>query len=239
MQRTLTPELMDDPNVPRDQLAISLHYIRRINRSLGGESSLMRHLRAWSVNWPKDRPVTLLDVATGSADLPLAAVRWARSRGHDLRVTGIDKHRETLALAREHVADETRVQLRQADALTLDRVFPPDSFDYAHAGLFLHHLPDDQVVTVLRHMSTIARRGIIWNDLVRSKTGYRVIRLLTVGKPHIIKHDARVSVLAGFSRAEAESLAFRAGVGYATYTWRVLTHRFTIAGEKPNAWGAP
>jgi ubiquinone/menaquinone biosynthesis C-methylase UbiE len=79
--------------------------------------------------------VTLLDVATGSADLPLAATRWARRAGFQLRVTGVDKHHATLALAREHVKDE--VELRPADALELDTYFMPGSFDYVHAGLFL------------------------------------------------------------------------------------------------------
>ncbi|HYE60584.1 MAG TPA: methyltransferase domain-containing protein [Phycisphaerales bacterium] len=233
MHRTLTPELMDDPNVPRDQLALSLRYIRAVNRVLGGESSLLRHLKAWSCRWPKDRPITLLDVATGSADLPLAARRWAERRGYDLRITGVDKHHETLAFAREHTQNHPAIDLRHADALTLDRTFEPTSFDYVHAGLFLHHLSDEDIITVLRQMNTIARRGLIWNDLVRSTASARVIRLLTLGMPHIVKHDARVSVAAGFTREEAESLAQRAGITYTTYTWRALTHRFTIAGEKP------
>lgn len=234
--RTLTPELMDDPNVPRDELAMSLRYIRGINRLLGGESSLLRHLKAWSRKWPRDRAVTMLDVATGSADLPLAAVQWARRAGFQLHVTGVDKHRETLALAREHVAGEKGIELREADALELSRRFAPGSFDYVHAGLFLHHLSDDDVVRVLRQMSGIATKGIIWNDLVRSKHSMQAVRLMTIGMPHIVKHDARVSVSAGFTREEAEALAARSGIDYAPYTWRLFTHRFTIAGEKPGAW---
>ncbi len=101
MQRTLTPELMDDPDVPRQELGRALRYIRAVNRGLGGVKALMSHLRTWSRHWPKDRPVTLLDVATGSADLPLAACRWAQDAGFDLRVTAIDKHGETLEFARE------------------------------------------------------------------------------------------------------------------------------------------
>lgn len=236
MQRILTHELMDDPNVPRDQLAISLRYIRSINRNLGGVTALLRHLKAWSRHWPTDRPVTLLDVATGSADLPVAACRWATKAGFDLRVTGVDKHSETLNFAREQARGFDAISLQHADALTLDQSFAAGSFDYVHAGLFLHHLSDAEIVTVLSHMSRIARRGIIWNDLVRSKASNRVVWLLTIGKPEIVKHDARVSVLAGFTREEAEALAAQAGVSYVEYSWRVLTHRFTLAGEKPGAW---
>lgn len=236
MQRTLTHELMDDPDVPRDQLGLSLRYIRAINRNLGGTSALLTHLKRWSKHWPRDQAVTMLDVATGSADLPLAACRWAREAGFELRVTGIDKHAETLNFAQEHVKDSGLITLMRGDALKLDQTFAPGSFDYVHAGLFLHHLREDEIISVLSQMSTIASKGIIWNDLVRSKASHRVVRLLTIGKPEIIKHDARVSVLAGFTREEAEALAAAAGITYASYSWRALTHRFTIAGEKPGAW---
>jgi hypothetical protein len=236
MQRTLTSELMDDPAVPRRELGRALRYIRVVNRRLGGVKALLSHLKAWSARWPKDRPVTLLDVATGSADLPLAAWRWAKGAGFDLRITAIDKHSETLEFAREQVRGVDAIRIVAGDALTMDDAFAPGSFDYAHAGLFLHHLPEAQVVQVLRSMDRAASKGIVWNDLVRSPVGYRVIKLLTIGQPRIVKHDARVSVLAGFTHEEAEALAGRAGISYSKYSWSVLAHRFTIAGEKPGAW---
>jgi ubiquinone/menaquinone biosynthesis C-methylase UbiE len=237
MKRTLTPEMMDDPNVPRRDLGRALWYIRLINRRLGGVSALLRHLQAWSMAWPRDKPITLLDVATGSADLPLAAMRWAKRAGFDLRVTAIDKHSETLQFAREHVKGVDAIGILKGDALGMDAQFEAGSFDYVHAGLFLHHLTDEQIVTVLRSMDRIASKGVVWNDLVRSPVGYRVIKLLTIGQPPIVKHDARVSVLAGFSKEEAEALAQRAGIAYFQYSWSVLTHRFTLAGQKPGAWG--
>src|ERR1051325_10085379 len=123
MQRTLTHELMDDPNVPRRELGRALRYIRAVNRNLGGVRALLNHLKDWSVRWPKDRPVTMLDVATGSADLPLAAWRWARGAGFDLRVTAIDKHSETLEFARERVGGEGAVTLLRVDALEMDERF--------------------------------------------------------------------------------------------------------------------
>ena len=104
--------------------------------------------------------------------------------------------------------------------------------------LFLHHLPDDSIIKVLRSMDRVASQGLIWNDLVRSQAGYRVIKLLTIGQPEIVKHDARVSLLAGFTQEEAEAARGGAGISYARYSSSFLTHRFTLAGEKPGAWGS-
>lgn len=223
---------MDDPDVDPAELARSLAFIRGVNRRLGGRAALLSHLQRWSASW--SGPVTLLDVATGSADLPLAACEWARREGHDLRVTGIDLHERTLDEARRLTSGEPAIDLSRVDALRLEETFGPGSFDYVHAGLFLHHLEDADIVRVLTGMLRVARRGVIWNDLVRSRAGLLVIHVLTIGRPLIIRHDARVSVRAGFTRDEAMELAARAGWPGAAYGWNVLAHRFTVTSELPS-----
>ena len=65
--RTLTPEMMDDPDVDETALRQSLRYIRGVNQVLGGQGALLGHLRRWSSDWATGEPVTLLDIATGSA----------------------------------------------------------------------------------------------------------------------------------------------------------------------------
>lgn len=240
MKRVHTPELMDAPGVPRERLASALGFIRGVNRRLGGVSALLGPLRAWSARWPAGRPVTLLDIGTGSADLPLAARRWAQSRGIDLRITGVDNHPTTLDLAREHVGGEPGIELIQADALSLMDVYSDRSFDYVHAGLFLHHMDTElNILTMLRIMDRLSARGLVWNDLVRSRVGLAAIRLLTLGQSRMVRHDASVSVKAGFTRREVLDLAGRVDLGYCRYAWNPFTHRFTLAGEKPDAWATP
>lgn len=235
MTRVLTPERMDDPAADREELRAALSYIRGVNRWLGGTGALLRLLRTWSACWPRNRPVRLLDIGTGSGDIPLAARRWADSAGVDLRVTGVDLHQTTLDLARDHVAGATGVELVLADARRLMDLYEPGSFDYVHAGMFLHHLPFIEVLTVLRIMDRLARAGIVWNDLVRSRAASAAVRLLVLGRPAMVRHDAIVSVRAGFTRTEVEDFAARTGIGYARWR-RVMWYRFTFAGEKPGAW---
>jgi len=231
---------MDDPSIGREELDESLRFIRVANRRLGGVRALVGHLRRWSARWPRDRAVTLLDVGTGSADLPVAAVRWAREAGFDLRVTGVDLHETTLELAREHVSRHGEladaIELVRADATRLADLYEPGSFDYAHAGLFLHHLSELQVLTVLRIMERLAAAGIVWNDLVRSRLALAAIRVLTLGANHVVKHDGAASVRAGFTRREVLDIRKRLDLDYTEYSASVLTQRFTLAGEKPGAW---
>lgn len=235
VRRACTAERMDDPGISREDLSQALGYIRGVNRWLAGTSALLRPLERWSRRWPRGRPVTLLDIGTGSADIPLAAREWAERAGFDLRITGVDLHPTTVALAREHVGGREGITIEEADARRLMEQHAPGSFDYVHAGMFLHHLPFIEVLTVLRIMDRLARAGIVWNDLVRSRIVSGALHLLLIGQPPVVRHDAHVSIRAGFTRREVLDFARRVGIDYARYR-RWMWYRFTLAGERPEAW---
>lgn len=240
MKRQLTPEWMDDPAVDPAELKAALAFIRKVNLRLGGVKALTKHLERWSTRWPDGHEVTILDIATGSADIPVEVVRWARERGHRVRITAVDIHQTTLDSARQHVERElgadALIELVRADAKELVDQYGPLSFDYVHAGMFLHHLSEIEILTVLRIMERVAKRGIVWNDLVRSRVAMAGIWALTLGKSDMIKHDARVSVRAGFTKKEVKDYARRTSLGYCRYRSSFFTQRFTLAGEKQGAW---
>ncbi len=241
MDRRVTPELMDSPDADPAELRRSLGYIRWVNRRLGGRWAMRTALLAWSRSWPKDRPVTLLDIATGSADLPVYAVRWARARGFDLRVTAVDNHAVTLEAAREYVdrfsEERGAIELVECDAFGLVDRYGAESFDHVHAGLFLHHLPSElRVMTMLRMMERLGRAGTAWNDLVRSRVAHRAIRLLTIGKPRMVRHDARVSVEGAFTRREAISVGVRSDWNKPVYRFHPIAQRFVLYTDLPIAW---
>lgn len=223
---------MDDPAADEIELAEALAWIRLVNRRLGGEAALMRHLAGWSRDWPTDRPIEVLDIATGSADLPLAAARWAARAGREIRIIAIDVHETTLRLAEEHVSRSPqlapKIEIRRMDAFELLEHFPTGSFDCVHAGLFLHHLGELRIMTLLRIMERLSRDGVIWNDLVRSPIARAFIHVATIGRPTMVRHDARASVAAGFTRGEAVDLAQRAWEHRPRWRWNPLTHRFTV-----------
>ncbi len=229
--RRHTPELMDDPNVDRANLEASLRYIRMVNRCLGGVAAVLNHLKRWSAAWPADRTIRILDVGTGSADIPLAIANWATASQHRVHITAIDLHETTLSVAREQVGNRSDIELVQADARILMDEFEPRAFDYAHAGMFLHHLSDIEVMTLLRIMDRLTTRGVIWNDLIRGPIEKLAVRLLTIRAAAMVKHDAVVSVAAGFTRREVLELAKRVGLEAPSYR-RHLFGRFTLVSEK-------
>lgn len=229
-QRQTTPEQMDHPEVDRGDLDRALRFIRAVNHRLGGVRSVLKTLKRCSRDWPDDRPIQILDIGTGSADIPLAIARWADRTGRAVSITAVDNHPTTLALAREHIGERTDITLIQSDALGLLETFEPKSFDHVHAGMMLHHLNDLQAMTVLRAMQRLANRGIIWNDLLRGTVGRIGVRVITAAAPAIVRHDARVSVDAGFTKQEALDLASRVGLEEVKITTN-LWHRFVLTGH--------
>ena len=221
-------EWMDDPAADPGDLRRSLAYIRRINTLLGYTRASVGHLRRFSRNWRPGETIRILDVATGSADIPRAILRWADRKGFDLRIVAVDRHAVTASAAALATTDP-RLQIVQADVFDLP--FPPGSFDYALTAMFLHHLDEAQIVEVLRTMDRLATRGIVVADLLRHYRAYAWITLFTALANPMVRHDAKVSVAQALSRQEVLELRDQAAINYVRYDEH-FGHRFVLAGEK-------
>ena len=219
---------MDDPAADPAELARALAFIRGINRALGYTRATVGHLRRFSRGWAAGDRITMLDVATGTADVPRAVLRWADRSGVDVRVVGLDLHAATLAEAvrRNH---DPRLTFVRGDALALP--FPDRSVDYVLSGMFLHHLPEALALVALREMDRVARRGVVVADLLRNRRAYAWITLFTLAASRMVRHDARGSVAGAFTTAELLALRDAAGVAYAA-PFHHFGHRLILAGER-------
>ena len=226
--RVPTREWMDEPNADPEELHKSLAFIRRTNTLLGYTRSTLHHLTRFTRTWPRGTPIRILDVATGSGDVPRAILRWAAKCKLKVHVTGIDLHAKTIDEA-SRIQDD-RLHFVQGDALNLP--FADGSFDYAITSLFLHHLDENQIVTVLSEMNRVSRRGIIVGDLIRTRRAYLWISLFSLLSNPMVRHDGRASVAQALTRPEILALRDRAGVSYAAYH-KHFGHRFVLAGHKP------
>ena len=94
---THAAELLDGPLTDPLTLRDNLRDMARANRWGGGVGLSRRAIRAVA---PTSGPVTLLDVGTGGADIPVALLADARRGGLDLRVTAVDGRAEVLDAAR-------------------------------------------------------------------------------------------------------------------------------------------
>ncbi|MCH7791709.1 MAG: methyltransferase domain-containing protein [Planctomycetes bacterium] len=212
--RRVEPELMDDPRLDPRTHARALRGLARLNRLSRPDSALWPDLdRACRAS---TGPVRLLDLATGSGDLPLRLLRRARRRGRSLHVDGCDLSPLAIktAQARSRRCGHDACFFRH-DVITQQL---PDGYDVITCCLFLHHLSQEQAIGLLCEMKRAARRLVLVSDLRRCRTGPAVIgatsRLLT--RSHVVHTDAVRSARAAFTMEEAASMAARAGMDDAT-----------------------
>ena len=191
-----------------EELEGSLADLRVVNRYLGSRRAVLKHL---SAKVPENSSVTVLDVATGSADLPVAIVDWARRRGVSASITGLDINNCSVEVARVQTAGYPEIKLRVGDALNLP--FSDGCFDFVLCSKTLHHMKDPDAVRLIQEAMRVARRGYIIMDLRRSWIAYGLIYLLTrifTGN-RITRYDGPLSVLKSFTTRELEALAASAG----------------------------
>jgi ubiquinone/menaquinone biosynthesis C-methylase UbiE len=204
---------MDEPGQDAAELARSLADLRGVNRWLGGTRIVLHHLSRLIAR-DADRTWRILDVGTGSADIPLAIARWARARGVAVELVATDLHPTTLDVARTRIAGHPNLRAEAADALDLR--YPDASFDVVLCSTALHHFNErDDVLRVLREMDRVARVGGIVNDLRRSRPALVGANLLaaTVWRTHpVTRHDGPLSVRRSFTPAELRELAAAAGL---------------------------
>jgi SAM-dependent methyltransferase len=153
------------------------------------------------------RELTLLDVGTGTGDIPARLARQAARRGVRLRVLGLDGHRELVAATREWPVDPVC-----ADALALP--FGTGSIDVVCCSQVLHHFAGDDARHVVREMHRVAKRRVIVADLHRSWVAAAALWLVSfpLGFHPVSRHDGVVSIFRGFTLEELRCLV-REAVG--------------------------
>ena len=221
-RRTDSEELLDRVGHDPAELAANLRDIRTVNRLAGGAATVLRHLPGLVCRVPRGPPVEVLDLATGSGDIPRALVAWAARNGRPLHLTVTDLSPEILAEARRTLAHVPAVTVTVCDARAVP--LPDRSFDVVLCSLSLHHFAPGDAVRVLREMERLSRTGFIVNDIRRCALGYvaawAASRVAT--RNRLTRHDMPLSVLRAYTPDELRALLREAGMPDATVTTHPL-----------------
>ena len=207
MPRLIARELMDD-DASSEQPALlrgSLHDLARVNALLGG-TRLMRI----EIDRLASPPQTIIDVATGGADMPVFMVEHLAARGIHATCVGVDRSKAILAIAAERIGERSDVRLQQAEATALP--FADGSFDLATIVLAFHHFDGAAAVSVLRELARVAR-AVIVNDLRRSRIAWAFARFVfpVFTRNRFTLADGPMSVLRAYTPDEVRALARDAG----------------------------
>lgn len=221
-QRDRRPELMDQPDLPADQLRAALRALARVNVLSGTVGTFFRPLAALHARLGTST-LRVLDVASGGGDVAVRLAQRAAAAGLDWRVAGCDVSEVAVRHARDRAGEAVRFFVHDVLAAPL-----PGEYDAVICSLFLHHLDDESAVEVLRAMRAVDPRLILVSDLERSRVGYWLAWLVSraLTRSPVVHTDGPLSVQGAFTVAEARQLAERAGLTGATvrrgWPWRWL-----------------
>lgn len=208
------PELMDRPQPVSAELISDLRNLRQLNRYFGSHALIAHFLRRWIQPGAQLR---VLDLATGSGDIPRLVVDYARKAGAPVAVEAIDQQVSTLEIARRLSAGYPEIDFKQGDVLSFGE---DGQYGLVLCSLALHHFSDEAAVRLLERCRQLSRTFVLVSDLRRGWLASVGVHLLTtfIYREAMTRTDARLSAARAFSFGEFRSLAERAG-------WRNFQHR--------------
>jgi ubiquinone/menaquinone biosynthesis C-methylase UbiE len=208
-----------------------LEMLEQANRRLGGHRLVLQCVERLLTPLPPN-PLSVLDLATGAADIPRAIAAWLRQRRLPVAITAVDLNPEVLGIARKACDGWPEIRLEQYDLLDLP--YPADSFDVVLCSLALHHFAAADAVRILGRMQELAKVGYLVNDLRRNWLSIWTTELVahTVIRSTIVRQDAPHSCRAAFTVPELRSMAEQAGLSNFTIKRHHGIFRMVLEGRK-------
>src|SRR4029453_1475273 len=120
MKRRFDPavlEMMDRPQPVSTELERDLERLRQLNRWFGSYRLVSSFIRRWIVPGAQMRVV---DLATGSGDIPRLLVDHAREIGAQIEIDAVDQQPATLEIARRLSAEYPEISYHEANVLGWD-----------------------------------------------------------------------------------------------------------------------
>ncbi len=205
-----------------------------INKYLGGHKSTIAGLSRLLKSQPlaRNRELVICEIGCGGGDNMISIQNWCIKRNISVRFIGIDINPFCIEVATAKLAG-LNATLLMKDYTTVG--FEDGKPDYIFSSLFCHHFMDEDLVRMLEWIKQHARRGFFINDLHRNILAYYSIKILTnlFSRSYLVKNDAPLSVLRGFSREEWTTLLEKAGVGNYMIEWKwAFRHLITVPDQR-------
>ena len=205
--RATATEFLDRPDCDPALAAASYRFMETVNGRFGGIRVVRRFLSAETAGRYTGSPLRILDIGSGSCDIPLAVSRWAHAHDIPLHFTCLETAGHAVHIARGQLAraGNPAVQLLQEDVLTHQ---PAEPYDCAIASMCFHHFSNAQILTLLQRLRGFVLNSVLINDLRRSRLASLATRLLLAGTntPAGVRHDALLSIRRGCKINELNTL---------------------------------
>ncbi|HLV25897.1 MAG TPA: methyltransferase domain-containing protein [Gemmatimonadales bacterium] len=203
--RQSEPEILDDPGTSDALRLRSMADVARSNALFGGRRAVVKAVMRLLPAHDPARPLVLLDVGSGTGDIPARVRMAAAACDVQVQVVTLDI---SSVLARKSSEHSTFAVCGNALQLPIG----DHAVDIATCSQLLHHFSPEGVVRLLSELERVSSLGVVVSDLRRSRLaawGFWFASWM-LGFHPITRSDGRQSVLKGFTAAELAELLHRA-----------------------------
>lgn len=211
---------MDTHPIERPDFERLLADLDRVNRVTRGLAPTLAFLARVTADWPRGSVLRVADLGYGSGRVLRAVHDWAERRGFVPELTGVDLNPHCRAIARALTPAAMAIRWHEGDLFD----WRPDHRPHVIlSALFAHHLPDADVVRLLRWQEATATHGWLVNDLHRHPVAWGgfIAMARLAGWHAVVRHDGALSVRRAFTFADWRTLLAQAGIDGARLRWSV------------------
>lgn len=273
--RSYQAELLDNEDIPTEDLYQNLRELDFINRYLGGHSVVLDGIKYFIFpkrnNYSENtlhskntvcfnkkensekttnseqseklifselnnisnifENIKIYEIGSGGGDNLRAIGNFLSKRKISHQLGGVDLKEDCVRFAEKFKNKDSQIKYEIADYQLA--TFPDGKPDIIFNSLFCHHFRDEDLVKMLQWMHKNAKIGFVIADLHRHPLAYYSIKWLTTlfSKSYLVKNDAPLSVLRGFTRQEWKILLEKAGIKNYKIKWK-WAFRWLILVEK-------
>jgi hypothetical protein len=195
-------EFLDSADIDETLALQSYRFMAVVNKYFGG-TAVMRDFILDEASRKKSAPLKILDIGSGSCDIPAAVCKWAKAKGFDIEFTCVEPSGYAAKAAKQNIMQYQNIKLVREDIFSYQ---PTEEYDCATGSLFFHHLTDEQITELIERLRTFGCRSILINDLHRSLSCYIGCLLASMFVPAGVRHDALLSIRKGFKTVELKEL---------------------------------
>ena len=212
--KQMLPEWMDEHDIAEQDYQGAMVALSTLNAWSRTAQILYHHTRRLIHGLPESengRPLLVHDYGCGDGDLTARFSRCLHRDGIAHRIVGFDANARGIKRGRTLFCSQkyASIELHTTDVLSLD-----EPCDLAISSLFMHHLTDSDLQTLLEQLRSLAAVGLIFTDLRRCYSGLALAHLATrcLTSSDVARNDGPISVRNSRTCEEIRSLASRAGL---------------------------
>ncbi len=200
---TESKERMDDPHCNVDKLQNTYRQFSQINSLISQWRKIYKQLIRPHLD--QHSQFSFLDIGFGGGDIPIKLASWLQEDGINFKITAIDPDPRAIEFV-QTLELPSNVEFLQCGLSDLDPT--AQKFDFVLSNHLVHHLDEQQLLSILQQARKLCSQSVLFNDLRRSDWAYLLFNIFSrpFFRDSFITEDGLVSIKRSYTKKELETV---------------------------------